>query len=126
MEHEQATVEQLADLDPGTMEGALMRAGRELQGVARDRDHVVAPDHARIAARQHAVEVPRGRSPRRDAVARRTREPVATAREELREEGIELRQRADAVQGHFGGQAACRVCQCRSMRPFASGLWAAM
>src|SRR5512144_2263502 len=68
MQHEQAAVEQLADLDAGTVEGTLMRSGRKLQGVSGDRDYVVAPDHAPVAAGQ----VARGRSPSRDAVARLT------------------------------------------------------
>ena len=79
VEHEQPAVEQLADLDACTVKGALMRSGWKLQGVTRDRDHVVAPDHAWVAAREHAIEVPRGRTPGRDAVAWLTCEPVAAA-----------------------------------------------
>ena len=73
-EHDNPTIEQLADLDAGARPGAAGGAGRELDAARAQADGVVAGHDATVAAAQDEGQRRRGPPPHGVGIHRRARE----------------------------------------------------
>ena len=98
MQCDQAPVEELTNLDGGTLEGPLSGARWDLQPAAGDGDDIVLADYSAIATREDAVEVSRRTAPCARRLAWFVGEACVEASDEAWEKALGVRQCAHASQ----------------------------